>query len=138
MYVGGVYQIIYTGTEQVPTFTSENDAIATVSASGLVTAIGLGSTTIRGSITREDGTISTATCYITVSDNQPITITLSTISNRVAINKPFGEDNIVFISVYDSRNKQYYNAKVEAILESRKDNKELVLEKILDMFSNII
>ena len=30
--------------------------------------------------------------------------------NRVDINNPYGEDNIVFISVYDWENKRYYNS----------------------------
>ena len=58
--------------------------------------------------------------------------------NRVDINNPYGEDNMVFISIYDKDNDKYYNAKVEATLGSRKDNKELVLDKILEMFLEIL
>ena len=50
--------------------------------------------------------------------------------NRVDINNPFGEDNVVFISIYDKDKNEYYNYKVEAIKGSRKDNKDLVIEKI--------
>ncbi len=58
--------------------------------------------------------------------------------NRVDINNPFGEDNVVFISVYDSRNKKYYNENVEAVLGSRKENKELVIEKIKEMVLGLV
>ena len=36
--------------------------------------------------------------------------------NRVDINNPFGEDNQVFISIYDKENNKFYNEKVEAKL----------------------
>ena len=49
--------------------------------------------------------------------------------NRVDINNPYGEDNIVYISIYDKENNLYLNEKVEAIKATRKENKELVIEK---------
>ena len=58
--------------------------------------------------------------------------------NRVDVNNPYGEDNVVFISVYDSRDKKYYNEKIEAVLGSRKENKKLVIEKIIEMVKDII
>ena len=58
--------------------------------------------------------------------------------NRVDINNPFGEDNQVFISVYDKENNKFYNEKVEATLGSRKDNKELVINKIIEMMKDIL
>lgn len=58
--------------------------------------------------------------------------------NRVDINNPFGEDNVVFISIYDKDNDKYYNYKVEATKESRKENKELVITKIKEELVNII
>lgn len=58
--------------------------------------------------------------------------------NRVDINNPFGEDNRVFISVYDKENNKFYNEKVEATLGSRKDNKELVINKIIEMMKDIL
>ena len=50
--------------------------------------------------------------------------------NRVDRFNPFGEDNIVYISIYDKSNKKHYNATVEATEKSRKDNKDLVLNTI--------
>ena len=58
--------------------------------------------------------------------------------NRVDINNPFGEDNVVFISIYDKDNNKYYNEKVEATASSRKENKELVIDKIKDELESII
>jgi len=58
--------------------------------------------------------------------------------NRVDINNPYGEDNVVFISIYDKDNDKYYNYKVEATQGSRKENKELVINKIKEELINII
>ena len=58
--------------------------------------------------------------------------------NRVDINNPFGEDNVVFISIYDKDNDKYYNYKVVATEPSRKENKELVINKIKEELMNII
>lgn len=58
--------------------------------------------------------------------------------NRVDINNPFGEDNIVFISIYDKEKDKFYNEKIEATLGSRLKNKELVVEKIILMMKDIL
>jgi len=58
--------------------------------------------------------------------------------NRVDINNPYGEDNVVFISIYDKDNNKYYNYKIEATEGSRKENKELVIDKIIKELLNII
>ncbi|MBQ7105026.1 MAG: CinA family protein [Bacilli bacterium] len=58
--------------------------------------------------------------------------------NRVDINNPYGEDNVVFISIYDKDNNKYYNYKVEATEGSRKENKDLVINKIKEELINII
>lgn len=57
--------------------------------------------------------------------------------NRVDKNNPFGEDNVVFISVYDKDNDKYYNSKVMATKGSRKENKELVINEIINMILSI-
>lgn len=58
--------------------------------------------------------------------------------NRVDVNNPFGKDNVVFISIYDKDNNKYYNYQVEATQASRKENKELVINKIKEELLNII
>ena len=52
--------------------------------------------------------------------------------NRVDKENPFGKDNLVFVSIYDAINKKYTDFTVEAVLASRKENKNLVLETLVD------
>lgn len=58
--------------------------------------------------------------------------------NRVDKNNPFGEDNVVFISVYDKDNDKFYRAKIEAVEASRSENKEIVINKVIEMILEII
>ena len=58
--------------------------------------------------------------------------------NRVDINNPYGEDNVVFISIYDKENDKFYNEKLEATLGSRSENKELVINKIIEMMKDVL
>ena len=58
--------------------------------------------------------------------------------NRVDVNNPFGKDNVVFISVYDWENKRYYNSEVEAILGSRSENKNLVIDRVVAMVNSAL
>lgn len=58
--------------------------------------------------------------------------------NRVDINNPYGEDNIVYISIYDKENNLYLNEKVEAIKATRKENKELVIEKVKELLLKLL
>lgn len=48
-----------------------------------------------------------------------------------------GEDNVIYISVYDRDDDKYYNEVVSAIFDSREDNKNLVLNKVIDILLNI-
>ena len=58
--------------------------------------------------------------------------------NRVDVNNLYGKDNVVFISIYDKDNNNFYNERIEATLSSRKENKELVINKIIDMIKTIL
>lgn len=58
--------------------------------------------------------------------------------NRVDKNNPFGEDNVVFVSIYDVDHNHYHNFIVEARQTSRKENKELVINKIIEVLKDII
>ena len=58
--------------------------------------------------------------------------------NRVDVNNPYGEDNVVFISVYDKANDEFYNSKVEAVLGSRAENKKLVISRVVDMVNSAL
>ncbi len=58
--------------------------------------------------------------------------------NRIDPNNPYGEDTVVFISIYDRDSNQYINDKIEVLKGSRKDNKELVINKVIDMINSIL
>lgn len=58
--------------------------------------------------------------------------------NRIDKANPYGEDNKVFISIYDKNNNVYVRDIVCATLDSRIDNKSLVIEKIILMLENMI
>ena len=58
--------------------------------------------------------------------------------NRVDKNNPFGEDNVVFISIFDKREDKYSREKIEAVCEGRSKNKDLVIAKICEMIREII
>lgn len=58
--------------------------------------------------------------------------------NRVDINNPYGEDNIVFISIYDKNKDKFYNQKVEVKEKTRKDNKNIVINKIFSQLLDIL
>ena len=58
--------------------------------------------------------------------------------NRIDKYNPYGKDNIVYISIYDSDNDKYYNSIVEAACIGRIENKELIINKIIMMMENIL
>lgn len=58
--------------------------------------------------------------------------------NRIDKNNLYGEDNMVFISIYDRDNDKYYNSTVSIILDSRSENKEIVINKVIELFNDII
>lgn len=58
--------------------------------------------------------------------------------NRADINNPYGQDNLVYISVYDKNNDTYYTSTVTCTKDTRPKNKELVIEKVVSIMNNII
>lgn len=58
--------------------------------------------------------------------------------NRVDKNNLFGQDNVVYVSIYDKDNNKFYNGSIEVTKQSRKENKELVIELIINMLMSII
>lgn len=58
--------------------------------------------------------------------------------NRVDENNPYGENNVVFISIYDKEKNKFYNESVKAIKPSRKENKKLVIDKIIEEMIEIL
>ena len=57
---------------------------------------------------------------------------------RVDRFNPYGEDNVVYISIYDRDNDKYYNDEAVANLSNRSDNKELVINKVIEILLNIL
>ena len=58
--------------------------------------------------------------------------------NRMDPNNLYGEDNVVFVSIYDKNNHKFYDYKVMATLSSRKKNKELVIQKIIEKLEKLL
>jgi PncC family amidohydrolase len=58
--------------------------------------------------------------------------------NRIDEANPYGDDGLIFISVYDKENDNFYNREVKAIKEARSDNKELIIDGIIDMMLSIL
>lgn len=58
--------------------------------------------------------------------------------NRGDPNNHVGEDNQVFISIYDKDHDQYKTSILEVFQKTRKENKELVIKKIKEMLLEMI
>ena len=58
--------------------------------------------------------------------------------NRQDVKNNYGKDNIVYISIYDKDNNKYINKQIEVTKQTRKENKEIVINKALDMLIEII
>lgn len=58
--------------------------------------------------------------------------------NRKDINNEFGKDNMVYISIYDLDNDNYYNETIEVIYNNRVDNKQLIINKVIEMLEKTI
>ena len=58
--------------------------------------------------------------------------------NRVDKANLVGEDNIIYISIYDRDNDKYYNKKIKAIDDVRSKNKEMIIRIIEEELLNII
>ena len=58
--------------------------------------------------------------------------------NRADINNPYGQDNLVYISVYDKNNDTYHTSTITCTKDTRPKNKELVIEKVVSIMNNII
>lgn len=58
--------------------------------------------------------------------------------NRQDVNNTRGENNIVYISVYDRDNDCYYNRKVTVIYETREENKQYVIDNVIELLGGIL
>lgn len=58
--------------------------------------------------------------------------------NKVDKNNLFGSDNKVFVSIYDKDNDCFYNYDLEVIQATRKENKKIVINFIIEKLNEII
>ena len=58
--------------------------------------------------------------------------------NRVDKNNLYGENNVVYISIYDKDNDKYYIDEVKVYEYTRNKNKKLVLDKVIEILDEII
>ena len=65
--------------------------------------------------------------------NSDIGIGITGKLNRVDEENPFGEDNIVYISIFDKENNKTYEEKLEVKNTSREKNKQLVIDKVEEL-----
>lgn len=50
----------------------------------------------------------------------------------------FGDDSTAYFSIYDRANDRFYNVEVKCLYESRKDNKRLIIDKIIEKLEEIL
>ena len=58
--------------------------------------------------------------------------------NRVDKRNPYGEDNVVYISIYDKENDKYYNKDIKVDKSTRAQNKKLVIKEIEKILLEVI
>ena len=58
--------------------------------------------------------------------------------NRIDKNNLYGENNIIYISIYDRDNDKYYNKKVKAIAAIREENKRIIIKIIGEVLLSVI
>lgn len=58
--------------------------------------------------------------------------------NRIDKNNPYGEDNIVFISIYEKATDKFYQKKIQVKNQTRKDNKNIVIDTIFNELLRIL
>ena len=58
--------------------------------------------------------------------------------NRIDKRNPYGEDNVVYISIYDKDNDKYYNKDIKVDKSTRTQNKKLVIKEIEKILLEVI
>lgn len=58
--------------------------------------------------------------------------------NKVDKSNPYGSNNIVFVSIYDRSNNKFYNSVIKVLKGTRSSNKEIILNKIIELLSEVI
>ena len=58
--------------------------------------------------------------------------------NRIDPRNITGENDKIYISIYDKENNKYYNEIMTAINNTREENKKVIIDKIKDILNQII
>lgn len=58
--------------------------------------------------------------------------------NRIDKNNLYGQDNIVYISIYDKNENKFYNAQLTVEQSTREENKKEVYKKVIELLNQII
>ena len=58
--------------------------------------------------------------------------------NRIDKNNLFGEDNVVYISIYDKDNDKYYNKEIKVFKSTREQNKKVIIKEIEKILLEVI
>lgn len=58
--------------------------------------------------------------------------------NRVDKKNLYGDDNTVFVSIYDQANNKFYNEIINVTKTNRKENKEVIVTKITEMLLELL
>ncbi len=53
-------------------------------------------------------------------------------------NNMFGEDDVVYLSIYDKDHDKFYNEKIRLKNEERNENKNQILEETINILNNIL
>ena len=79
-------------------------------------------------------------CNISKYADSDIGIGITGKLNRADVNNMYGEDNVVFISVYDKGKDKdkFYHKRVVATLDNRVSNKELVVKEVSLILEKIL
>lgn len=75
---------------------------------------------------------------ITKYANSDYGIGITGLLNRPDPNNPKTKENMVYISIYEQKNKTCYQKAIEVPKTNRKENKELVIEEIIKMLLKIL
>lgn len=58
--------------------------------------------------------------------------------NRVDTNNLYGDDNVVYVSIYDKDTDEYYDYNIKVLNKSRAENKDIVISLVKEKLLEII
>ena len=57
---------------------------------------------------------------------------------KIDENNMFGDDDVVYLSIYDRDNDKYYNEKIKLFFNTRSDNKKQIINIFIEKMMNIL